>query len=295
MEIRHLRYFLAVADHGSVAEAARQLHIAQPALSRQIKDIEEELGADLFRRSAKGAELTAVGVQFALDARRLVADMEAAKERAIRVARGQGGTLRIGVSPIYSWHPTILSLVHDFRQTHPDVTIRIEPALAAKQLDAIAEGKLDAGFMGWRDESDPRFEALHLFDCTLRLAIPQHGPFAFSVPTHLADLKDKPCIWFDRENAPAYYDFLIRQCQMAGFLPKIAQFGGDVTTILGMVAAGMGYSIVPDTSIHGCPSSVLLAPHPELTLSYPVEFVWRHDPENTALDQFIENVRAGFR
>jgi len=290
IEMRHLRYFLAVADYGSVAEAARRMHIVQPALSRQIKDLEEELGAELFRRSSKGAELTVVGQHFVIDARRLLQDLDMAKERAIRIAQGQSGSLRIGVSPIYIWHPTVLSQIHEFKQMYPDIAIMLEPALSAQLLMDIADGKLDAGFMSWRDPSDPRYQARSLFECGLMLAIPRHGALSIDVPQQLAELKDQPCIMFHREVAPAYYDFMIRQFQLVGLTPRIVHMGGDINAVLGLVAVGMGYAIVPDTTVHSCPSAVLLVRHPELTLSYHVEFVWRRDPENTALDQFIRNL-----
>jgi DNA-binding transcriptional LysR family regulator len=292
MDLRHLRYFLAVADSGSVAAAARQLHIVQPALSRQIRDLEEELGALLFSRSVKGVELTPAGVQFALDARRLLIDMESARQRALQVAQGQTGSLRIGVSPNYSWHPAILARLYAFRHAYPDIELRIEPMLSTQQLQAMSEGRLDGGFMGWRDAGDTRYGACTIFRCGLRLAVPRHATPEFAVPARLADLAEAPCIWFDRDTAPAFYDFLIRQCQVAGFSPNIVQIGGDVVTILGLVAAGIGYSIVPDTAAHSHPAATRLVSHPELTMSYPVEFVWRrdHDGDNAALQRFIEQM-----
>lgn len=159
MELRHLRYFLAVADCGSVAEAARRLHIVQPALSRQIRDLEEELGSELFHRNAKGVQLTVPGERFAVDARRLLGDLETARELFVRLARGQAGALKIGLAPNYSWHPATLKPVRNFKATHPDVTVMLEPALAAKQLTRIASGSLDGGFLAWRDPLDPAFKA----------------------------------------------------------------------------------------------------------------------------------------
>lgn len=292
MDIRHIRYFLAVADSGSVAAAARQLHIVQPALSRQIRDLEEELGAPLFSRSAKGVELTAAGEQFALDARRLLIDFQSARQRALRVAQGSAGALRLGVSPTYSWHPAILSQINRFRQAQPDISLRVEPLLAAKQLTALAEGKLDGGFLGWRDERDSRFDAITVLRCGLRIAMPKRASASMKVPERLADLAALPCVWFDRDTAPAYYDFLIRQCQLAGFSPNIVQLGGDTTTILGLVAAGLGYSIVPDTALHSCPPGTQLIQHSELTLTYPLEFVWRRDHMNGPLAKFMRDMET---
>jgi len=295
MDLRHLRYFLAVADSGSVAAAARQLHIVQPALSRQIRDLEEELGAPLFSRSAKGVELTAAGVQFALDARRLLIDMESARQRALRVAQGQAGSLRIGVSPVYSWHPAILSRIYAFRRAYPDIELRIEPMMSSKQMQAMSEGKLDGGFIGPRDIGDARYAGVPIFRSGLRLAVPKRTKSTFAIPARLAELSDAPCIWFDRDTSPNLYDFLIRQCQVVGLSPNIVQIGGDIVTILGLVAAGIGYSIVPDTAIYGHPLATELIAHPELTMSYPIEFAWRsdhdHGQDNGALTRFIEQMK----
>ncbi|MBN3727747.1 LysR family transcriptional regulator [Burkholderia sp. Ac-20379] len=290
MDIRHVRYFLAVADSGSVAAAARQLHIVQPALSRQIRDLEEELGAPLFSRSARGVELTAAGEQFALDARKLMIDFQSARQRALRVAQGSAGALRLGLSPAYGWHPAILSQINRFREAQPAISLRVEPMLAARQLTALADGELDGGFFGWRDARDTRFDAMTLFHCGLRIAVPKRGGITMQVPERLSDLAQLPCVWFDRDTAPTYYDFLIRQCQLAGFSPNIVQLGGDTTTILGLVAAGFGYSIVPDSALHCCPPSTALIAHPELTLTYPVEFVWKRDHLNGPLARFIRDM-----
>ena len=106
-------------------------------------------------------------------------------------------------------------------------------------------------------------------------------------------LQDAPCIWFRREIAPTYNDFLTHQCQVAGLSPRTLQIGSDVSTILGLVAAGMGYSIVSDASTYHCPADVVLLDHPDLTMTYPVEFVWRTGDDNPVLARFVEALRSG--
>lgn len=293
IEIRHLRYFLAVAEAGSVAEAARRLHIAQPALSRQIKELEEMLGATLFARGVKGVKLTAAGEQFRLDAQALVDDLASARERVGHIARGQQGALRLGVAPNYSWHPAILHSLQTFRQAVPGVTVMLEPLLAAQQLERIASGNLDGGYLTWRNPESSAYSAIRLFNCRLKLALHRQSALAKSPPRRLADLQEEPCIWFRREIAPAYNDFLTHQCQVAGLSPRTLQIGSDVSTILGLVAAGMGYSIVSDASIYHCPADVVLLDHPDLTMTYPVEFVWRTGDDNPALIRFVAGLRDG--
>ncbi|HMO28107.1 LysR family transcriptional regulator [Enterovirga sp.] len=292
LEIRHLRYFLAVTDRGSVADAARHLHIAQPALSRQIMDLESDVGAALFMRSGRGMKLTAAGAQFAMDCRRLLADLHAARERAARISAGQLGALRIGVAPNYGWHPVVLKTLHAFRKAVPAISVILEPHLAMRQIEKIADGSLDGGYLTWRPRNDPTFAAIRLFTCRLKLAFHRDSAFARQVPDRLAMLRDEPCIWFAREIAPDYNDFLIHQCREAGLTPKMAQVGSDISTILGLVAAGMGYSIVSDAAVHFCPADVVLVDHPELSRSYPVEFVWRADADNPCLDRFVSKMLA---
>ncbi|WP_296228900.1 LysR family transcriptional regulator [Ralstonia sp. UBA689] len=293
IEIRHLRYFLAVAESGSVAEAARRLHIAQPALSRQVRELEERLGAALFVRGVKGVKLTTAGAQFRLDAQQLLDELAAARERVAHIARGQQGALRLGVAPNYSWHPVILRSLQAFKHAVPGVTVMLEPSLAARQLERIARGSLDGGYLTWRNPADPAYSAVRLFDCRLKLALHRHSSLAESPPHRLADLQDEPCIWFRREIAPAYNDFLTHQCHVAGLSPRTLQIGSDVSTILGLVAAGMGYSIVSDASTYHCPADVILLDHPDLTMTYPVEFVWRTADDNPVLARFVEVLRDG--
>lgn len=295
IELRHLRYFLAVAEHGSVAEAARHLHIAQPALSRQMRDLEEALGAILLERGVRGIKLTTAGSQFVADARTLLGDLRAATERVSRIAAGVEGAVRIGIAPNYSWHPRILDSLRSFSVDAPHVAVMLEPTLSARQIDRIVQQDLDGGFLTWRylpqDKADIEgLSEIRLFDCHLKLALPRGSRLAKSVPKKLSQLRDEPCMWFPREIAPAYDDFLTFQCQKAGLSPKKVQIGSDVLTILGMVAAGMGYAIVSDVSVHTCPKDVVLVDHPDLNMTHPVSFVYRTGDSNPALLRLVKRL-----
>ncbi|WP_043278073.1 LysR family transcriptional regulator [Burkholderia sp. A1] len=297
IDFRHLRYFLAVAEQGSVAEAARHLHIAQPALSRQMRDLEEELGALLFQRSVRGITLTTAGAQFLSDAKALLADLRAATERVSRVADGMEGALRVGIAANYSWHPKILKSLRQFATDAPKVAVMLEPTLSVRQIARIVQHELDGGFLTWRylPQDQPDIEGLteiRLFDCRLKLALPRGSRLARSVPRKLSALREEPCMWFPRDTAPAYDDFLTYQCQRAGFSPRKVQIGSDVLTILGMVAAGMGYSIVSDVAVHTCPKDVVLVDHPELDMTHPVSFVYRTGDGNPALRRLVDRLRA---
>ncbi|MCS3469955.1 DNA-binding transcriptional LysR family regulator [Pseudomonas sp. JUb42] len=295
VEIRHIRYFLAVVEHGSVAEAARKLHIAQPALSRQIKDLEEDLGAALFERGARGVSPTIAGQEFATDARAILAALTAAKHRVTHIAKGTKGTLRIGITPNFGWHPKILESIRLFTGEYPDIAVMLDPALSTRQVSRIIEGELDGGFLAWRyppkDElATPSLQEIRMFECKLRLALPRHSQHAASVPQRLSDLGDEPAVWFPPDVAPAYNDFLTYQCHSVGHTPRKVEIGSDVLTILGLVAAGMGYSIVSDVATHICPEGVVLLEHPDLNMRHYVSFIYRTNDSNPALRRFIDSL-----
>ncbi|SDV47191.1 LysR family transcriptional regulator [Chitinasiproducens palmae] len=298
IDLRHLRYFLAVAEHGSIAEAARRLHVAQPALSRQMRELEGQLGSALFERGVRGISLTTAGTQFLSDSKAILADLRTATERVSRVAEGMEGALRVGIAANYSWHPTILDSLRRFAADAPKVAVMLEPTLSARQIARIVQHELDGGFLTWRylphDKTDIEgLTEIQLFECHLKLALPRGSHLATAIPKKLSALREEPCMWFPRETAPAYDDFLTYQCQRAGFSPKKVQIGSDVLTILGMVAAGMGYSIVSDVSIHTCPKDVVLVDHPELDMTHPVSFVYRTNDSNPALRRLVECLKKG--
>jgi DNA-binding transcriptional LysR family regulator len=292
LELRHLRHFLAVAEYKSVAEAARHLHIVQPALSRQIKQLEAELGTSLFHRSVRGVELTLAGQQFAKDITRVLADLDASYNRVGDYARGGAGSLRIGVAPHIAWDPRILSRLQEFREQSPNVELIIESGLATAQVARVLSGELDGGFLAWRDPALEGLAGLDLFSCRLNLAVPSHSPYVSKLPEHLHELRSEPCLWFKREVAPFYYDFLIDSCEQAGLSPRLVFSGGDISTILGQIATGMGYSIVPDSARFHCPPNVVLLEHPDLVGAFPVEFVYAANTTNPVLARLLTMLKA---
>jgi DNA-binding transcriptional LysR family regulator len=147
MELRHLRYFVAVGEEQHYGRAADRLRLAQPALSRQIQDLEEEIGFKLFERLPRGVKLNAAGQQFLKDARRILQEVNEATLRADRIARGHSGTLRIGFLEHTSWAGVVPNSFRRFRELRPNVELQLQPATTIEQLDAIRSGHLDAGFL----------------------------------------------------------------------------------------------------------------------------------------------------
>ena len=145
MELRHLRYFVAVGEEQHYGRASRRLRVAQPALSRQIQDLEEEVGFKLFERLPRGVKLSAAGEAFLKDARRILQEASEAVVRAARVARGQSGTLRLGFPENASWGGVVPDSIRRFREQQPDAVLQLQPAASLEQLEAIQSGRLDAG------------------------------------------------------------------------------------------------------------------------------------------------------
>src|SRR6202521_4802872 len=147
MELRHLRYFVAVGEEQHYGHAAQRLRVAQPALSRQIQDLEEELGFKLFDRLPRGVKINPAGKLFLDDARSILQQVNEAAAGAGRVARGQSGTLRVGFTENASWHGVVPDSFRQFRQKQPDAELQLNPLSSLEQVEAIRAGRLDAGFV----------------------------------------------------------------------------------------------------------------------------------------------------
>jgi DNA-binding transcriptional LysR family regulator len=173
MELRHLRYFVAVGEEQHYGRAAERLGIAQPALSRQIQDLEKELGFTLFDRLPRGVKLSAAGKLFLGDARRILQDVEQAKMRAERVATGKAGTLRIGFVEVFSWHGVVPDSFRRFRRRQPDVELDLQPLRSIEQTEAVQSGRLDAGFIFSLAEPDGDLARLLVARHKVVLAAPQ--------------------------------------------------------------------------------------------------------------------------
>ena len=147
MELRHLRYFVAVGEDQHYGRAAQRLRVAQPALSRQIQALEEEIGFKLFDRLSRGVKISAAGKLFLEDARRILQQVNEATTRAARVAHGKSGTLRIGFTESASWHGVVPDSFRQFRQQQPDAELHLNPSTSLEQIEAVRSGRLDAGFV----------------------------------------------------------------------------------------------------------------------------------------------------
>ena len=246
VEIRHMRSFLTVAEELHFGRAAERLHMTQPPLTRQIQQLEEQLGdVQLFDRSRRRVTLTEAGEAFAVESRRLLDQMARSIERTQRVARGESGRLRIGFisTADYSALPALLKT---FASEFPRVDVELLESTGDEQLRLLEEGALDIGI--WiPDDPDPRLEWMPLYREQLVAVLPRGSLLASQPGTlRVKALRREPFVLFPRTLAPSLYDKIIAYLHEAGFSPKVGQEARQMQTIIGLVAGGLGVSIVPE-------------------------------------------------
>ena len=249
MELRHLRYFVAIGEEENYRRAAQRLHVAQTALSTQIQDMEAELGFKLFDRLPRGVKLSAAGRLFLEDARRILQQVSEAAARAARVARGQSGTLRVGFTENASWRGIVPESLRRFRERQPDAELQLTPATSLEQLEAIRSGRLDAGFVFNMPKGDAELDYLPVAMQHVELAVPKGHALAKVKKLRLRDLVGASFVWFPRRESPAFYDRLMHECYRGGLKsPRIVQEGLNEATILSLVSHGMGVGWVNGTA-----------------------------------------------
>jgi DNA-binding transcriptional LysR family regulator len=248
MELRHLRYFVTVAEELHFTRAAERLHIAQPPLSQQIQALETELGVELFERTRRSVKLTAAGQQFLLSARALLADAERAVETARRAARGELGELRVGLIISLPLTPLVSRALNDYRHRYPQVTLQLTDMTTLMQLKAIQENQLDLGFVRRPEGGVPdNLEVLELQRDPLCVVIHQSHPLAARSTLSLAELRDEPFILFPPDAGSGIQRQILRLCSAQGFTPRVEQEASESTTQIGLVSAGLGIAILPAT------------------------------------------------
>ena len=292
MELRHLRYFVTIGEEQHYGRAAHRLRVAQPALSRQIQDLEEELGFKLFDRLPRGVRLNSAGKLFLEDARRILQEISEAALRAGRVARGRSGTLRVGFTENSCWRGVVPESFRRFRELQPDAELQLQPSASVEQIEAIRSGRLDAGFLNFMPKSDPELDQLLVAIQRVELAAPKGHPLTRLKKVRLRDLTDAPFVWFPRWPSPAFYDRMMHECYRGGLKsPRIIQEGLNEATILSLVSSGLGVGWVLGTARWRCPETVVVLPVVDLKMPLTLALAWRRDNTSPLLANFIGDVR----
>ncbi len=250
MELRHLRYFVAVAEEGHITRAAERLGIQQPPLSHQIKALERELGVQLFRRLPRGVELTEAGRSFIEDARAALARVGQGVEAAKRAARGEQGHLRLAVPPTAPFHPFVPQVILAFREAYPLVLLTMEENLRMETLEQLRGGQMDVAFLRASIAAPEGLVVHPLLEEPMVAALPSGHPLARSAPSQdaalpLRALAGETFIAYARQQGPALYEAMAAACLQAGFSPQLGQEAPRISTALSLVATGFGVTLVP--------------------------------------------------
>lgn len=277
MELRHLRYFVTVADELHFTRAAKRLGIEQPPLSQQIRALETELGTPLFRRQARAVSLTDAGQAFFADAQQILASVQRAVDHARRVARGDLGRIRVGMINSAPFHPYVPRVLREFGSRYPDVMLSLDENSTPQLARGVAEETVDVAFVRPLLGDEPGVITEPLFDEEVLVALPQGHALAVKKKLALAQLRAEPFVLFSRPFGSGLYDEIISACQRAGFSPRVGQEASQITSIINLVAAGLGVSLVPESmqQVHS-PGVVYRplsgdAPKARLSLAYRAE------------------------
>lgn len=293
MELRHLRYFVGVGEEQHFGRAAERLHIAQPALSRQIQDLESELGFALFDRLPRGVRLNAAGKLFLTDARRILQDVAEAKLRAERIALGKAGTLRIGIATALSWHGLVVDSFRQFRSEQPDAQLELHHLLSIHQIDAIMSGRLDAGFAASLIPLHKNLAHWEFARDRMVLAVPEGHPLTTRKQIRLRDLRNLPFVWFPRWANPVFYDQMMQECARGGLTaPRVVQEATDRDANLGLVQCRVGLSWQNEAVRWHCPKGIVLVPVVDMNVRLPFNLIWKKDNTSPLLQKFVAQVAS---
>jgi len=247
MELRHLRYFVTVARELHFTRAAELLGIGQPPLSQQIQQLEREIGTELFVRNRRGVSLTDAGKAFLAEAEIVLNGAAHAIESARRVARGEVGAIRIGFTVSASVHPFVPRLIKKYRELYPGVEVTLYEQTSVDCVESIRKGALDLAFIRTPIEPADGVTIETILREPMVAVVPTGHRVALKRSIKLAELSADTFIMYPRHIGFGVYDTVVTACERAGFSPKLGQEAPQLSSIISLVAAGMGVSVVPST------------------------------------------------
>lgn len=291
MELRHLRYFTAVAENGGVGSSARILHVAQSAISEQIRDLELELGVALFDRKNRRIRLTYHGEQFLKDARAVLAAADHAVANVQKLIQGEIGTLTIGFF-VGGTGNFFSSVIRDFRHRFANVQVSLVEMAPGMQHRALETGAIDIAFTR---PVQPAYATLlhseHFRTEPIYAVVPRNHPLATKRRIFIRELAEELFILNDRSHSPATFDKVITLCAEAGFSPKIGSTATVSPGLVALVEAGEGVAILPEGSRRLGSEEVVFVPLADRTASIDLVIAWSPQYETPVVRSFLELVR----
>lgn len=292
MELRHLRYFVAVADELHFGRAAARLHVAQPALSQQVRRLERELGVELLARTKRRVALTPAGRLFLVEARRTLGRAEEAVAVARRAAAGEEGRLRIGYVDSALWG-TLPGALRVFRERYPAVALNLSERLPLEQGKRLAAGELDVGI----GPPPPGGELAHeLFEEEAYVvALPTGHARAGADEVELADLAGEPWVMTPARVQSRTRQVLLGACAAAGFTPRVRQVARQMDAIVALVGAGLGVALVPASARRVAREGVVFRPVRGVEARFTLAVTWRSADPPPTVAPFLAALRDAAR
>ncbi len=285
MELRHLRYFVAIAEDLSFSRAAARLRIAQPALSMQIKSMEEELGVKLFERTSRSVKLTHAGATLLPEARGVLSAAQRAEQQVRRAHRGMIGTLRIAMIAGAA-NSRLAEQLREYRSAFPEVNLSLHELNSRTQIEELLNERLDVGFL--RPPIDTtQLNARHLNEARMILAVPAHHRLADADEIRWKDFHQEPLVMVQPGFQHGYYDRFLALCEEAGARPSIGQYANDVQTVLWMVSAGLGITATTETLQEIKRPGIVFRPLPSGLPMVRTSMVWKKNNHSPLLQEFL--------
>ncbi len=292
MELRHIRYFVAVAEELNFTRAAARLGIGQPPLSQQIKNLEAELGTALLRRVPHGAELIEAGRVFLEEGRRTLAAADGAADAVKRAARGEFGHLSLGFTSSAHFNAFVPAAIGAFTRRYPHVALRLEEANTHRLLDAIGRGTLDVVFTHSGLELSAGLSSEVVKQEPLIAALPINHPAADGSAVRLAELAGDPFILKPFDIGPELHRQVVEACRKAGFEARLGREAPQIATIVSFVAAELGVALVPDSMQQMQAPGVRYLPLSDVQASITLCMVWRRGDPSKVVQNLVALVRS---
>lgn len=290
IELRHLRYFIAVAEELHFGHAAARLNISQPPLSQQIQILEQQIGAKLLARTNRSVSLTPAGRQFLADSRQILSQVEEAAARAARLHQGETGELRIGFTSSAPFIKAVSDTLSSFRQLYPDVHIQTREINTREQIAPLNDGGLELGLMRNTPLPDTLAWEVILREPLLAM-IHRNHPLAAKPGVSLEELAREPFVFFDPHVGTGLYDDILGLLRRYNLTPTITQEVGEAMTIVGLVAAGLGVSILPASFRRVQLNEIRWVPILEADAISEMWLVWaKHLEQGTAAQRFKQKL-----
>jgi DNA-binding transcriptional LysR family regulator len=295
MELRHLRYFIVLAEELNFSRAAERLQMAQPPLSQQIRALENELGLQLFDRTTRPLQLTPAGQVFLEKTRQVFTQVEQAKVLAKRASRGEIGQLRVGINTSIA-NSILPDILRTFCDRFPEVEVVLQEQASYQQLQKLCDRHIDVGFVNLHhlqqiDENDDTLSFVSILQEPFVIVLPESHPLAQQTQVSLTALADELFILPPPHLPSGLYDQIVSLCQHVGFSPKVKQEATWMSTVLSLVAGGVGISLLPANAQNLKRTGVVFRLIQEQSPIFQMAMVWRRNDSSIILRNFLEIAR----